>query len=688
LNNTEIEGENNETLTNVRTPGTYRVEVSAIGCTSVSDEAIVSSNNPTPIDNCRANTGELTLELDNTTGTNYNWYTSAEGSTLAPGTSTGVTSYTTPSLSTTTTYYVQNMNAVNSPVGPTSLAGTNTNWGVSNGIHIQFDVMSDFSITSMDIPLITYNAGVITIEVEVINNSGESLSPTQIFTGTSDGSVSASTDQMVTFLFTDFDIKAAWGSSLRLRMTSISSGNPLFTDANSAVPYPYTINNIVSITGSTGAQGNQYNYFYNWNISTGSVCDRLPVVAQIDASCGTPNTLPTVAITSPTQNSSMDIGETLTITATANDSDGSIASVQFFANGTSISTDNTSPYSTSWNPASAGSYELTAIATDNDGGTQTSTAIAITIEVTATISALSETTFCEGGSVTLSANTGTGLSYQWNNNGTAISGATNSTYTATESGSYSCTVSNETNSATSDAITVTVYEYPNSPIVSTPVYYEVGETASVLDAVGDNILWYTSQTGVGETTAPTPPTLTETTHIYYATQTVNGCESDFAIIEVIVDQSEITQTIELAAGWNFISINVLPTDSNISTLFSGLTIDIVKNADGFWKNGQINEMNSITNITAGKGYLVFMNSAGTFSATGLAMNENSIDITSYTAGWHMVGTPYQTPTQFPNTLDVTNCDLIKNFDGFWIPEDATSSIDSFVPGEAYYYRHP
>jgi glucose/arabinose dehydrogenase len=46
------------------------------------------------------------------------------------------------------------------------------------------------------------------------------------------------------------------------------------------------------------------------------------------------------------------------------------------------------------------------------------------------------TTFCSGGSVVLNATTGSGFSYQWKKNGTPISGATASTYTATTAGDY------------------------------------------------------------------------------------------------------------------------------------------------------------------------------------------------------------------------------------------------------------
>ncbi|MEO8148328.1 MAG: T9SS type A sorting domain-containing protein [Bacteroidia bacterium] len=60
--------------------------------------------------------------------------------------------------------------------------------------------------------------------------------------------------------------------------------------------------------------------------------------------------------------------------------------------------------------------------------------------ITSTIAASGPVTFCKPGNVTLNANTGTGLSYQWLRNNVSISGATTSTYTTSLSGTYKCTV--------------------------------------------------------------------------------------------------------------------------------------------------------------------------------------------------------------------------------------------------------
>ena len=58
---------------------------------------------------------------------------------------------------------------------------------------------------------------------------------------------------------------------------------------------------------------------------------------------------------------------------------GTIASVQFYANGVSVGTDTTFPYSVSWTPTATGSYTLTAVATDNGGNQTTTTGLGSTI---------------------------------------------------------------------------------------------------------------------------------------------------------------------------------------------------------------------------------------------------------------------------------------------------------------------
>jgi hypothetical protein len=108
--------------------------------------------------------------------------------------------------------------------------------------------------------------------------------------------------------------------------------------------------------------------------SSGNIATAAPVVVLV--SSGTP---PTVSITNPAAGSSYSVGTLITVAATAADSDGTIASVQFLANGTVLTTATTAPFSYAWTPGSAGTYSLTATATDNSGNITTSAARVITI---------------------------------------------------------------------------------------------------------------------------------------------------------------------------------------------------------------------------------------------------------------------------------------------------------------------
>lgn len=84
-------------------------------------------------------------------------------------------------------------------------------------------------------------------------------------------------------------------------------------------------------------------------------------------------------------------------------------------------------------------------------------------------------------------------------------------------------------------ITVNVIAKPKPPQV-TDISYCQGAFALPLHATGANIKWFMSSSGgIGTTIAPTPITTYEGVKYYYATQTVNGCESDRAEIKVTVN---------------------------------------------------------------------------------------------------------------------------------------------------------
>jgi hypothetical protein len=91
------------------------------------------------------------------------------------------------------------------------------------------------------------------------------------------------------------------------------------------------------------------------------------------------NVNPSVTLTSPASGTTVSAPATVTLTATASDSDGSIALVQFYHGTTSIGQDSSAPYTVTWSNVAAGTYSLTARATDNRSGSATSNAVSVTV---------------------------------------------------------------------------------------------------------------------------------------------------------------------------------------------------------------------------------------------------------------------------------------------------------------------
>ncbi|NML21762.1 DNRLRE domain-containing protein [Pseudoflavitalea sp. G-6-1-2] len=94
---------------------------------------------------------------------------------------------------------------------------------------------------------------------------------------------------------------------------------------------------------------------------------------------GTPNTPPTVSITSPANNATFTAPATVNITANAADADGTVSKVEFFNGSTKLGEDLAAPFEFSWSNVAAGSYTITAKATDNGNASTTSTAVNISV---------------------------------------------------------------------------------------------------------------------------------------------------------------------------------------------------------------------------------------------------------------------------------------------------------------------
>ncbi len=120
------------------------------------------------------------------------------------------------------------------------------------------------------------------------------------------------------------------------------------------------------------------------------------------------NVAPTVSLVSPPNGSNFVAPATITLSANATDSDGTVARVDFLRGGsTAIGSITTKPYTYVWRNVPAGTYSLTAKATDDKGASTTS--VAITAKVNnppsvAITSPASGSSFVAPASVTVKAN--------------------------------------------------------------------------------------------------------------------------------------------------------------------------------------------------------------------------------------------------------------------------------------------
>lgn len=91
------------------------------------------------------------------------------------------------------------------------------------------------------------------------------------------------------------------------------------------------------------------------------------------------NLPPSVGLTAPAPGTTIPLGQTLTLAAAAADADGSVTQVSFRANGLLVGQVASAPFTVSWTPPAAGTYDLTAIATDDQGAITTSAPVTVLV---------------------------------------------------------------------------------------------------------------------------------------------------------------------------------------------------------------------------------------------------------------------------------------------------------------------
>jgi hypothetical protein len=266
------------------------------------------------------------------------------------------------------------------------------------------------------------------------------------------------------------------------------------------------ISNATNSSYTANASGN-----YRVVVTNGSSCTDSSAATMV-----TVNALPTATI-SATGATTFCAGNSVVLNA----STGAGYLYQWYLAGTIISGATNGSYTAT----AGGSYTVKIV--NGNGCTNTSAALQLTENAapTATINILGSTTVCANDSVLLAANTGTGLSYQWQRNGTDINGATNSGYYAKLAGVYTVTVSNGSCTTHSTFVTISVNQ------IATPI---IIQQAGVGLSTSSNYSTYQWKLSDQPISGATSNTYMPTQNGYYTVTVTdsNGCKTTSAINHV------------------------------------------------------------------------------------------------------------------------------------------------------------
>ena len=358
--------------------------------------------------------------------------------------------------------------------------------------------------------------------------------------------------------------------------TTFCSGGSVTLSSSPATTYLWSTGETTSsITVSSSGS-------YTVTIGNGSGC-----VAASSATMVTVNPSPSVPVISPSGPTTFCTGGSITLTSSS--ATGNTWSTGAVTQGITVST--------------SGTYTVTV---SNGTCTSTSAGTIITVNAppaTPTITPGGPTTFCNGGSVTLTSSAPTGNTW-------STSETTNS-ITVTTSGSYTVSVGSGSCTATSTPTMVTVNPLPTATITpGGPTSFCLGGSVNLTASTGGSYLWST-----GETTQ----TITvSNSGSYTVTVTTNGCSATSTATIVTVNTSPAPPII---------------TPGGPTTFCSGGSVTLTSSAGGsyLWSDGSTTQ--AITVSSAGS-YSVTITSGGcSASSTSTTVTVNPTPATpTITAG--------------------------------------------------------
>ena len=497
------------TTPSISSTTTYYVEATLVTCTT-SRTPVTATINITPsitstTPGSRCDSGSVSLFASANAGT-LNWYDAPTGGTLL---GTGI-SFTTPSITSTTTYYVEAVNGSCTSVRASVVATVNSSPTISSTTPASICSGDSFTISA------TASSGII---------NWYNLPTGGILLATGSNYSLPSLSSTTTFYAQAIDGSC---SSVRTPVEVTVTNRPTNT---SATPASRCINGSVTLSATfSSGTVNWYDAPVGGNlVGTGSNFTTPSLsattsyyVEATNGSCtslvrtsvtATINEIPVITSTTPASR----CGDgSVTLLATA-----SIGTINWYnapTGGTLVATGG------SFTTPVLGTTTIYYVEVVNGGCNSARTAVNATVFAVATITSTTPASRCDAGSVTLNATSNVGtLSWYDEPSGGTLLGSGSSFVTPNISTTTTYYVEANNGVCTSSRVAVTASIIPTSaPTGFANQTFCAGETVELIAVTGSNVIWYDAPSG-GNVVPSGTALVTGTT--YYASQTVTGCES-------------------------------------------------------------------------------------------------------------------------------------------------------------------